>query len=81
MLAPVCKCCGIAQHICIPLRKQTTGNKPPWTLPAKKSYGAFETKRAQKYFGVPDIPTPKFFPILSILVRRRSSALHSAQLS
>ncbi|KAJ7877448.1 putative glutathione S-transferase kappa 1 [Mycena leptocephala] len=59
----------------------STGNKPPWTLPAKKSYGAFETKRAQKYFGVPDIQAPEFFPILSILVRRSSSALHSAQLT
>ncbi|KAJ7819893.1 putative glutathione S-transferase kappa 1 [Mycena olivaceomarginata] len=47
-----------------------SGNKPPWTLPAKKEYGAFETKRAQNYFGVPDIEPPSFFPILSLLPQR-----------
>ncbi|KGO64459.1 hypothetical protein PITC_023060 [Penicillium italicum] len=45
-----------------------TGNKPPWTLPAKAAYSKFDTERACKYFGVPQIQTPKFFPILSIVV-------------
>ncbi|KAJ6469601.1 putative glutathione S-transferase kappa 1 [Mycena vitilis] len=48
-----------------------SGNKPPWNVPAKKAYGeAFETPRAQKYFGVPDIEVPAFFPILSVLPQR-----------
>lgn len=44
------------------------GNKPPWTLPAKGAYSKFDSERACKYFGVPQIKTPDFFPILSILV-------------
>lgn len=44
-----------------------SGNKPPWTLPAKAAYGKFDGKRAQQYFGVP-IEVPSFFPILSLLV-------------
>lgn len=45
-----------------------TGNKPPWTLPAKANYSKFDSERACKYFGVPQIKTPDFFPILSIMV-------------
>lgn len=45
-----------------------TGNKPPWTLPAKAAYSKFDSERACKYFGVPQIKTPDFFPILSIFV-------------
>lgn len=44
------------------------GNKPPWTLPAKAAYSKFDSQRACKYFGVPPIQTPDFFPILSIMV-------------
>ncbi|KAJ6595906.1 putative glutathione S-transferase kappa 1 [Mycena vulgaris] len=47
-----------------------SGNKPPWTLPAKAAYGAFDSDRAKKYFSAPDIQTPSFFPILSILSQR-----------
>ncbi|KAJ6013933.1 HCCA isomerase/glutathione S-transferase kappa [Penicillium herquei] len=47
-----------------------SGNKPPWTLPAKAAYGKFDSQRACKYFGVPQINTPDFFPILSILPQR-----------
>ncbi|KAF7983723.1 hypothetical protein HWV62_19673 [Athelia sp. TMB] len=47
-----------------------SGNKPPWSLPAKAVYGAFDNARAQAYFGVHDITTPDFFPILSILPQR-----------
>ncbi|KZN94563.1 Glutathione S-transferase kappa [Penicillium chrysogenum] len=46
------------------------GNKPPWTLPAKAAYSKFDSERACKYFGVPQIQTPEFFPILSIMPQR-----------
>jgi len=49
-----------------------SGNKPPWTLPAKAVYGAFDSNRAMKYFGIQDMQTPKFFPILSILVSKKT---------
>ncbi|RFU26215.1 hypothetical protein B7463_g10113, partial [Scytalidium lignicola] len=47
-----------------------SGNKPPWTLPAKKQYGNFETARAKKYFGLTDMETPEWFPPLSLLPQR-----------
>ncbi|TPX07086.1 uncharacterized protein E0L32_010981 [Thyridium curvatum] len=46
-----------------------TGNKPPWTLPAKAAYAPYDTRRAQKYFGV-KFDVPEFFPILSLLPQR-----------
>jgi len=47
-----------------------SGNKPPWSLPAKASYYKFDGARAKKYFGATEIQTPDFFPILSILPQR-----------
>ncbi|KAJ6172068.1 HCCA isomerase/glutathione S-transferase kappa [Penicillium chermesinum] len=47
-----------------------SGNKPPWTLPAKGAYSKFDSERACRYFGVPPIRPPDFFPILSILPQR-----------
>ncbi|KAF2276004.1 thioredoxin-like protein [Westerdykella ornata] len=47
-----------------------SGNKPPWTLPAKGKYGKYDVKRAMKYFGTPNMKTPKNFPILSLLPQR-----------
>jgi len=47
-----------------------SGNKPPWTLPAKAAYGVFDSDRAKKYFGLQDIRKPDFFPILSVLPQR-----------
>ncbi|KAJ5554872.1 HCCA isomerase/glutathione S-transferase kappa [Penicillium sp. DV-2018c] len=47
-----------------------SGNKPPWTLPAKANYSKFDSERACKYFGVPQIKPPEFFPILSIFPQR-----------
>ncbi|KAF2467221.1 glutathione S-transferase kappa 1 [Lindgomyces ingoldianus] len=47
-----------------------SGNKPPWTLPAKAKYSSFDSARAKKYFGVPNVKTPSFFPILSLLPQR-----------
>jgi glutathione S-transferase kappa 1 len=46
------------------------GNKPPWTLPAKADYSKYDSARAKQYFGVPNIKTPSFFPILSLLPQR-----------
>ncbi|KUL87715.1 hypothetical protein ZTR_05829 [Talaromyces verruculosus] len=46
-----------------------SGNKPPWTLPAKAKYSAYDSKRAQKYFGL-KFETPDFFPIQSLLPQR-----------
>ncbi|PLB33438.1 putative DSBA family oxidoreductase [Aspergillus candidus] len=46
-----------------------SGNKPPWTLPAKAAYSKFDGQRAQKYFGH-DFQIPSFFPILSLLPQR-----------
>jgi 2-hydroxychromene-2-carboxylate isomerase len=39
-------------------------------LPAKAKYGKYESDRAKKYFGVPDVKVPSFFPILSLLPQR-----------
>ncbi|ORY19761.1 glutathione S-transferase kappa 1 [Clohesyomyces aquaticus] len=47
-----------------------SGNKPPWTLPAKAQYSSFDADRAKHYFGVPNLQTPSFFPILSLLPQR-----------
>ncbi|KAK7063665.1 putative glutathione S-transferase kappa 1 [Favolaschia claudopus] len=48
-----------------------SGNKPPWNLPAKQAYGsAFEVPRAIKYFGVPELRVPEFFPIMTVLPQR-----------
>ncbi|KAF2658505.1 thioredoxin-like protein [Lophiostoma macrostomum CBS 122681] len=47
-----------------------SGNKPPWTLPAKAKYSTYDSARAKRYFGAPDIKTPDFFPILSLLPQR-----------
>ncbi|KAK6544729.1 hypothetical protein TWF694_001414 [Orbilia ellipsospora] len=46
-----------------------SGNKPPWTLPAKAAYSKFDGPRAQKYFGIKHT-IPDFFPILSLLPQR-----------
>ncbi|EFW20763.1 DSBA family oxidoreductase [Coccidioides posadasii str. Silveira] len=46
-----------------------SGNKPPWTLPAKALYAKYDGPRAQKYFGK-SFKIPPFFPILSLLPQR-----------
>lgn len=45
-----------------------SGNKPPWTLPAKAAYSKFDMQRAKKYYGLPNMKTPDCFPIVSLLV-------------
>ncbi|KAF2086177.1 DSBA family oxidoreductase [Saccharata proteae CBS 121410] len=47
-----------------------SGNKPPWTLPAKGAYSAFDSKRANLYFGTPNFSPPPYFPIVSLLPQR-----------
>jgi len=47
-----------------------SGNKPPWTLPAKAAYSTHDSARAKRHFGVPTLQTPPFFPILSLLPQR-----------
>ncbi|KAF7592303.1 hypothetical protein BBP40_000434 [Aspergillus hancockii] len=46
-----------------------SGNKPPWTLPAKAAYSKYDGQRAQKYFGH-SFEIPPWFPILSLLPQR-----------
>ncbi|KIW02596.1 hypothetical protein, variant [Verruconis gallopava] len=48
---------------------QGSGNTPPWKNENKAKYSAFDSKRAQKYFGV-SFSTPDFFPIMSLLPQR-----------
>jgi hypothetical protein len=51
--------------------KAVAGNKPPWTNPAKASYGSYDNARAKKYFKTPNLKVPPFFPIVSLLVSFR----------
>ncbi|KAE8392301.1 hypothetical protein BDV23DRAFT_151464 [Aspergillus alliaceus] len=44
----------------------SSGNKPPWTLPAKAAYSKYDGERAQKYFGH-KFDIPSWWPILSLL--------------
>lgn len=45
-----------------------SGNKPPWMVPAKATYGEFDMLYAERYFGLPGIKKPSAFPILSLKV-------------
>ncbi|RMZ89213.1 hypothetical protein DV736_g3546, partial [Chaetothyriales sp. CBS 134916] len=47
-----------------------SGNKPPWTLPAKAKFGKYDVARGIEYFQIPPSSPPPFFPILSILPLR-----------
>lgn len=46
-----------------------SGNKPPWMVPAKATYGEFDMLYAELYFGLPGIKRPTVFPILSLKVQ------------
>jgi glutathione S-transferase kappa 1 len=39
-------------------------------LPAKGAYSEHDSARAKRYFGVENVKTPSFFPILSLLPQR-----------
>lgn len=58
------------------LTRRTTGNKPPSTVPAKAKHSSFELKRACKYFETPQLTSPPFFPMLSILVSAPPRSFH-----
>lgn len=45
-----------------------SGNKPPWMVPAKATYGELDMLYAEQYFGLPGIKKPSAFPILSLKV-------------
>ncbi|KAL3419408.1 dsba family oxidoreductase [Phlyctema vagabunda] len=47
-----------------------SGNKPPWSLPAKAAYGSFDTARTFRYHGLKPVSTPSFFPPLTLLPQR-----------
>ncbi|KUL84403.1 hypothetical protein ZTR_08785 [Talaromyces verruculosus] len=47
-----------------------SGNKPPWSLPAKANLGRLELQRAIRYWKVEPFSMPNFFPILTILPQR-----------
>lgn len=47
-----------------------SGNKPPWTLPAKAKYSPYDLKRAIEQFQTPKLSSPSFFPILSVVPQR-----------
>lgn len=49
-----------------------SGNKPPWTLPAKARLSKLELPRGMQYFRLPPnaMKTPPFFPIMSLLPMR-----------
>ncbi|RDL39355.1 putative Glutathione S-transferase kappa 1 [Venustampulla echinocandica] len=47
-----------------------SGNKPPWTLPAKAKYGKFDLTRSKNHHGLLKIEAPPFFPPLSLLPQR-----------
>ncbi|KAJ8112933.1 hypothetical protein OPT61_g4824 [Boeremia exigua] len=41
------------------------GNKPLCTLPVKAAFSGYDNARAKRYFGVEDVETQDFFPILA----------------
>ncbi|KAF7879234.1 hypothetical protein EAF04_000431 [Stromatinia cepivora] len=47
-----------------------SGNKPPWTLPAKAKYSKFDTARTKLYHGLPDLQPSEFFPPVTLLPQR-----------
>ncbi|EHL01155.1 Thioredoxin-like protein [Glarea lozoyensis ATCC 20868] len=55
-----------------------SGNKPPWTLPAKATYGKYDSDRAKKYHGNLSIEPPSFFPPLTLLPQRALCFIKSA---
>jgi len=55
-----------------------SGNKPPWSLPAKAKYGNFDSARAKTYHGMERIEVPDFFPPLTILPQRALCYIKSA---
>ncbi|KAF2641672.1 glutathione S-transferase kappa 1 [Massarina eburnea CBS 473.64] len=55
-----------------------SGNKPPWTLPAKADYSPYDMKRSVHHHNVPSIQIPEFFPIVSLLPQRALAYIKAA---
>ncbi|KAF7948709.1 hypothetical protein EAE96_007903 [Botrytis aclada] len=47
-----------------------SGNKPPWTLPAKAKYSKFDSARTVEYHGLPNLQPSEFFPPVTLLPQR-----------
>ncbi|TGO60014.1 hypothetical protein BCON_0039g00450 [Botryotinia convoluta] len=47
-----------------------SGNKPPWTLPAKAKYSKFDSARTVAYHGLPNLQPSEFFPPVTLLPQR-----------
>ncbi|TGO77172.1 hypothetical protein BELL_0120g00250 [Botrytis elliptica] len=47
-----------------------SGNKPPWTLPAKANYNKFDSARTIEYHGLPNLQPSEFFPPVTLLNQR-----------
>ncbi|TGO41382.1 hypothetical protein BHYA_0022g00210 [Botrytis hyacinthi] len=47
-----------------------SGNKPPWTLPAKAKYSKFDSARTIEYHGLPNLQPSEFFPPVTLLTQR-----------
>jgi len=47
------------------LTTYTTGNRPPWMLPAKAKYLTYDSRRARDNVALPDIRFPKDFMPMS----------------
>ncbi|KAG4030277.1 hypothetical protein MFRU_012g00230 [Monilinia fructicola] len=47
-----------------------SGNKPPWTLPAKATYSKFDSARTISYHGLPNLQAAEFFPPVTLLPQR-----------
>jgi glutathione S-transferase kappa 1 len=54
-----------------------SGNKPPWTLPAKAALSKYDLKRTIAHFGTEQLSSPPFFPILSVVPQRAISVVQS----
>ncbi|QSZ34941.1 hypothetical protein DSL72_007803 [Monilinia vaccinii-corymbosi] len=47
-----------------------SGNKPPWTLPAKANYTKFDAARTISYHGLLNLQPSDFFPPVTLLPQR-----------
>ncbi|KAJ6590985.1 putative glutathione S-transferase kappa 1 [Mycena vulgaris] len=48
-----------------------SGNKPPWTVPAKAAFGnSFESIRAKNYHRVPELLIPPHIPLMTLRTQR-----------
>jgi glutathione S-transferase kappa 1 len=60
--------------------RRISGNKPPWTLPAKAKYGAFDARRSALRVNKPEISPAKDFMSMTMTILPLR-ALHHIKLS